>query len=330
MVSKAKNRLPIITIGGFLGSGKTTLVNRILSQANGKRYVVFVNDFGAINIDFEKIETVEENRISLKNGCVCCSLNDDLVAGIADFARQEILPDAIIIEASGVSDPRALDASLDMLEAAGLTRLDTKLYVLDAYEFCNLNFEDSEYILDCAAVSDLVLLNKVDITPKDRQTALTHTLKDAAPFTNVVSTSYCSIDVSILISREIDIAVRETKKKKFNSLKAVNHTEHYKRWSAETGVLIDREQFASFARMLPKYCYRAKGILRFSDAPETPYLFDLVGYRATIEAAEKPLQLQKMSSQIVAIGDKNTLCPEYIGKKFSEILMKSPTAHLSE
>ncbi len=318
MTSKAKDRVPIITIGGFLGSGKTTLVNRILSQAYGKRYVVFVNDFGAINIDFEKIETIEENRISLKNGCVCCSLNDDLVAGVADFARQDIPPEAIIIEASGVSDPRALDASLDMLEVAGLTRLDTRLYVLDAYEFGQLKFEDSEYILECAALSDLVLLNKVDITPDETQAELIETFNVAAPYTGLIPTSFCSIDVSVLMSRKFDIAERAEKKQKYAILKNTDHSKQYERWSAETELLIDREKFSEFVKFLPQYCYRAKGILRFVDSLETHYLFDLVGYRATIEIAKEPLKTQL--SQVVAIGAKGILNPKKIDEKFKTIL----------
>ena len=70
MLELAQPRIPIITIGGFLGAGKTTLINHILSQSAKRRIVIFVNDFGAINIDYELIETIEANRISLKNG-VC-------------------------------------------------------------------------------------------------------------------------------------------------------------------------------------------------------------------------------------------------------------------
>ena len=163
MTDHPKKRVPLTTVAGFLGAGKTTLVNHMLQEAAGARIVVFVNDFGAINIDYDLIETIETDRISLKNGCVCCSLNGDLIEGVTGFVRDTDAPDAIVIEASGIADPRALDSSLAALEAAGLIRLDARLYVLDAATFQALSYNDQETIIDHTAVSDIVLINKVDL-----------------------------------------------------------------------------------------------------------------------------------------------------------------------
>lgn len=302
MPEPAAGRLPVITIGGFLGAGKTTLVNQILSQGHGRRIVVFVNDFGAINIDHSLVETVEEDRISLKNGCVCCSLNDDLVASVADFARAVSPPDIILIEASGVADPRALDASLTSLEVAGLARLDTRLYILDASEFESLGYEHAEDIIDHAAASDLVLLNKVDLTGREQIDAIKALLSEAAPFSQVLETQHSLLGWDILmdLQRVRSTAVGSTNQ--FNTVKSKDHVQEYDQWSCEADVPIDRQRFEDFAKLLPETCLRAKGMLRFSDEPEVAYLFNLVGYRATLERSK--VTAKPNLSQMVAIGEK--------------------------
>ena len=105
---------PLTVVGGFLGAGKTTLLNHLLRQTK-QRLAVLVNDFGAINIDAELVASHNGNTISLANGCICCSIGDNLVEALVDLTRQRSLPDHIIIEASGVADPARI---------AELARLD--------------------------------------------------------------------------------------------------------------------------------------------------------------------------------------------------------------
>lgn len=306
--------LPIVTIGGFLGAGKTTLVNQVLSLGHGRRIVVFVNDFGAINIDHSLVETVEEDRISLKNGCVCCSLNDDLVASVADFARAESPPDMILIEASGVADPRALDASLAALEAADLARLDTRLYVLDASTFGSLGYERAEEIIDHAAASDLVLVNKTDLADAEQIGAVANVLREAAPFSRVIETAHASVGWSIFLDREC----AGPSASPATAAQTRDHAHKYDQWSCEIDAAIDRPRFEDFAGTLPETCLRAKGVLRFSDEPDTPYLFNLVGYRATLERSKAASR--SVRSQIVAIGEKGTFDGSRLERAFSRTI----------
>ena len=100
--------IPVTLIAGFLGAGKTTLLNRILKGEHGLRIAVLVNDFGTVNIDSELIVGVEGETVSLSNGCICCTIRDDLLnAALAVVARPEP-PEYIVIEASGVSDPYSI------------------------------------------------------------------------------------------------------------------------------------------------------------------------------------------------------------------------------
>lgn len=98
-------RLPLTVIGGFLGAGKTTLVNHLLRHAEGRRIAVLVNDFGRINIDASWIETAAGETIALSNGCVCCQIGGDLAQAISRVLDAPQPFDAVVVEASGVSDP---------------------------------------------------------------------------------------------------------------------------------------------------------------------------------------------------------------------------------
>ncbi|GAA0415437.1 GTP-binding protein [Cocleimonas flava] len=312
MIKSNSIRLPIITIGGFLGAGKTTLVNSLLSKSEGKRFVVFVNDFGAINIDHALIKTVEQDRISLKNGCVCCSLNEDLVKSISNFSSSKKPPDAVVIEASGVSDPRALDSSFNMLEASGAAFLDTRVYVLDAEGFGGLNYEDSELIVDHAVAADLVLLNKCDLITLEKLNLLKSLISESAPYSNVQETTHCELPIKIILSDNHFLG----RKRNVHFSEVINHEEKYTQWSCETDSLIDRDSFLQFVNEFSQYCFRSKGFLRFSDEPDELISFNLVGLRASYEKLGKRPSL---SSQLVMIGRREIMNVEVFKTGFNDI-----------
>jgi G3E family GTPase len=97
--------VPILLVAGFLGAGKTTVVNHLLAHAEGRRIAAVVNDFGAINIDAELIVGASDGVVSLSNGCICCSLEGDLLRTLATLLRRDPRPEFIVIETSGVADP---------------------------------------------------------------------------------------------------------------------------------------------------------------------------------------------------------------------------------
>lgn len=104
--------LPVTIIGGYLGAGKTTLVNHLLRNANGARLAVLVNEFGELPIDEDLIEAQDDMMISIAGGCVCCSYGNDLTLAMLDMARMQPRPDHVILEASGVALPGAIAAAV--------------------------------------------------------------------------------------------------------------------------------------------------------------------------------------------------------------------------
>ncbi|UWQ45834.1 CobW family GTP-binding protein [Leisingera aquaemixtae] len=106
------NRLPVTIISGYLGAGKTTLINRLLAEDHGQKLAVIVNDFGAVNIDDALIQDTDGGKIALTNGCVCCTMGDDLAVALREVLNRPEHPDHVVIEASGISDPVAIANSV--------------------------------------------------------------------------------------------------------------------------------------------------------------------------------------------------------------------------
>src|SRR5690606_31404360 len=112
--------IPVTVLGGYLGVGKTTLLNHLLRENDGRRLAVLVNDFGDIDIDAELIESREGSVLSLAGGCICCSVGSDLVGALLDLPRQANAPDQILIETSGVALPGAVAQTVGLVASLAL------------------------------------------------------------------------------------------------------------------------------------------------------------------------------------------------------------------
>ena len=158
--------IPVTVIGGYLGSGKTTLLNTLLRGAHGLRLAVLVNDFGSINIDAELIAAHDGDTISLANGCICCSRQDNLGAAFYALAARPNPPDHIVIEASGVADPRRIARYAQAIP--GL-RLDGIIVLADA-ELIRRQARDKyvgDTVLQQLQAADLIVLSKTDLITPD-------------------------------------------------------------------------------------------------------------------------------------------------------------------
>lgn len=124
-------RVPVSIVTGFLGAGKTSVLNHVLTSSHGRRIAVVVNDFGRINIDAELVQKSAGDVVSLENGCICCSLSDGLITGVARLVRQDSPPQHIIVETSGVSDPLDLARAFTDPELQRFAPLDGIVTVVD-------------------------------------------------------------------------------------------------------------------------------------------------------------------------------------------------------
>src|SRR5882724_5323882 len=153
--------VPILLVAGFLGAGKTTVVNHLLAHAEGRRIAAVVNDFGAINIDAELIAGASDGVVNLSNGCICCSLEGDLLRTLATLLRRDPRPEFIVIETSGVADPsdivRNLMDPLIWREAP----LEAVLCVVDATT--TVEALNNALLRSQLRAADVVALSKMDL-----------------------------------------------------------------------------------------------------------------------------------------------------------------------
>jgi G3E family GTPase len=154
--------LPVTILGGYLGSGKTTLVNHLLRSAAGRRIAVLVNEFGSVPIDTDLIEGADGGVLTLAGGCICCSYGDDLVAALQPTAARGDRIDHVLIEASGVALPGAIARSLGLLP--GL-ELDAVVVLADAETIAARAADPymGDTITRQLADADIVVLNKLDL-----------------------------------------------------------------------------------------------------------------------------------------------------------------------
>lgn len=178
----------VTVIGGFLGAGKTTLLNQWLAQPQARRLAVLVNDFGAVNVDQALVLSQDARSLALSNGCVCCSIGDDLGTALIGLIESDPPPERIVIEASGVADPGRI-AQVALADPA--LRLDGVLVLADA-SAVGEQLDDPllhDTVLRQLRAADLLLLNRAEDLPAHGRSALHRRLDDLLPHTPMLVVS---------------------------------------------------------------------------------------------------------------------------------------------
>lgn len=280
-------RLPLTVIGGYLGAGKTTLINRLLREPHGKRIMVLVNDFGAINIDASLLESRDEDTITLSNGCVCCTMGADLFMALGDALDRQPRPDHLIIEASGIGDPaRIAEAarSEPELSYAGIVTM------VDALNFPSLS-QDAKIGPQVTAqvhVADLVLVTRAGPGTED-----------LIPVLQLAGTARAQIlaadgQISQLILGDLEPGPPKAQ--------SVPHPS-YAQWHYDDSRAFSRGEIEERLAALPKGVYRLKGYLRGPE--DRGWLLQIAGKNREISRTEQPPR-----SQLVAIGPAEYFDPE--------------------
>ena len=191
----------VTVIGGYLGAGKTTLVNHLLRHADGVKLAVLVNEFGDLPIDADLIKGQSDNVISISGGCVCCSFGSDLVGALMDLPQMSPEIDHVLIEASGVALPGSIADTVSLLSAY---RLDSVAVVADASTVVSRAAD--RFVGDTVErqleAADLVILNKVDLVDRADLDALLEFTGQKAPRARTVSVRQGQVPIEVLLSHE--------------------------------------------------------------------------------------------------------------------------------
>jgi G3E family GTPase len=196
-----KMGLPVTIITGFLGSGKTTLLNHILSNQQGVKTAVLVNEFGEIGIDNELIIATNEDNtmVELSNGCVCCTINEDLQNAVYKILEREDKVDYLVVETTGLADPLPVALTFLGSELRDLTRLDSIVTVVDSENF-SLDLFNSEAAYNQIAYGDIILLNKSDLVDEASLDLLEVRVRDIKEGARIIRTTKGNVPLSLLLS----------------------------------------------------------------------------------------------------------------------------------
>ena len=303
--------IPVTILTGFLGAGKTTLLNRILNGNHGLRVAVLVNDFGAINIDAELVVGVESNVISLANGCICCTIRDDLIAAVTEAIDRPEKPECVLLEASGVAEPSSIAMTFNGTSFRDRIRLDSILCVVDAEQVFAAP-ETEELKLFQMACADMVILNKVDLVDRDQIDIIKAWLDSRFHRYRLVEAIQADVPLPILLSAgrfgpgRLDGGAHLEKEiwtdpHCHHELHHHDYSKIFSTWSYETDRPLSLEALREKASQLPTNIYRAKGVIYTADAPERRAVLQVVGRRVEI-SLEDEWRGGPPRTQIVAIG----------------------------
>jgi G3E family GTPase len=277
---RAAGRLPVTLVTGFLGSGKTTLVNHILSNRQDVRAAVLVNELGDIGIDNDLIVAAEDGMIELTNGCICCSTNNDLLDSIVRVLGRPEPVDHIIVETTGVADPLPVALTFQRPEFRDALRLDAIVAVADAEQF-SLDLFDGIALRNQLRYADAILLNKCDRAGAERLDTVEEKIRSLNAEARLVRTTRSAVPLPLIL----DVDLFRPKHTGHNH--AHLHDDGFVSLSFESDRPFSVSRFQAFLDSgRPPGLFRGKGFLWLAETGKR-YVFHLVGERFTLEEKER-------------------------------------------
>lgn len=293
-----RSSVPITVIAGFLGCGKTTLLNKLLKADHGLRIAVMVNDFGAINVDSSLVVQQTDTVISLSNGCICCNVQNDLVAALEGVLKGAGRFDHILVEASGVSDPARIAHVTRYPEFKDRMHLNMILSLVDVAQFTALDEETRHLAREQLDAADIAILNKCDLSEQGERDEFRK--EWLFKTSRIIETTYSDLNWRLLLA---DI----THENISSSLPSLNATDLFETDSFESNLPLNIKAFRALVANFPTSLLRAKGLIKSREFPDQPVLFQMVGRRAEYEKLDKWPEGEDAGTRLVFIGRKGQI-----------------------
>lgn len=324
--------IPITILTGFLGAGKTTLLNRILKADHGLRIAVLVNDFGDLDIDTQLITNVEgQNLISLENGCVCCTIRDDLLTSTLNLLAQSQPPEYILIESSGVSYPSEIARTFLFPDLRSYLKVDSIIALIDTEQVLTLAGESEALAVEQVSMSDILILNKTDLAGPDLTESVKIWAKDIVPTARILETTYAQVPLQFLLDTQ-EFSPDQLNPESPDEIHVhqvtdlphahPGHTKEFYTWSYTQTAPIAFTALKDVLQTLPQNILRAKGLIHLAEIPNQPLVFQLAGKRTNITLKEEWGATQP-KTQIVFISSDSDIDTADLTLRFESCLIEN-------
>ncbi len=308
-------RIPVTILTGFLGSGKTTLLNKLVTNNHDKKIAVIENEFGEISIDSDLVVKSTQDLYELSNGCLCCTLNDELAVVLAKIVNSGKRIDHIFIETTGIANPGPVALSfLADEEIQSRFKLDAIIALADA-KFITNQIEKHPEVGRQLAMADVILLNKIDLIAMEELAGITQTLEMINPQALIYQSQYGHTDVvdlfdiqafsaSHILKTKFETSYERNVGQRSFTLATPTHTSHISNISLVLDKPLDSIKFNTWMKTLLYNSfgclYRVKGILWINDISER-IVFQSVNNMYVSEASGEWIP-QEQITKIVFIG----------------------------
>ena len=308
----------VTVLVGFLGAGKTTLLNHILSENHGYKIGCVVNDFSELNIDSKLVKQEKDKIIEMSNGCICCTLREDLLNSLTELSQREDI-DYIVIESTGIGEPLPIAQTFYMGDLPNLVKLDTIVTVVDTASFwsnyqrkdiiedVNGNKIESELaplLVDQIEFTNVIILNKTDLASKDDIDKVEQYCKELNKSSRIIRTSKGKIDFAQILDTglyDYELGMRAPKWES-EWYQASKETEEYgfNNIVFKSNKVFSKDKFKKILNNWPDNVLRAKGFLTFEN--HTGAFVSFAGTEMMIEEANIRKDAKRFHSEIVFIG----------------------------